>query len=374
MSKKNSKTKGDKPAFLTEVPANQLAILIKKQLEYRDHVNATRVQYPDPDELPLLGPDAIVKLGFDDHDLGDLLGSQLHDRGRKGRRPRRQPQGGNKGGGSGKSGGGNKGGGRGKTLPNPATVDSEVAQLIAQNGLQPVQGVMTGPVVHSEQNLEFGDQSKIKYFAKTYQRLIPLAHIWGLVEVGQTGAQELEKLTGYKAICSKENNRGQAVALLIDTARIEILKTYEIDAVATVQGVPDLRPALVAEVRDKATGETFWVAVIHLKSMRGGEQVTAAVRYQQCQILAQKLSGKGIIMGDWNCKLPNVHDVDPLYQAGYVLVDKGDTRSTQAMGGRLDAFFTIGLPRPLGKITLIPWFSLLSSGRGFTDHGLLNVR
>lgn len=360
----------DRGDFLKVVPPHLLAILQRKQLAYRAHVLATRPEYPDPADLPFMDTEEVLRRGFTGHALDGLLGFELrkHDLRKKGRRGHRQSQGTRKSKGESSS---SKSGVRGKTLPNPFTIADEVSEIIKKYGLQSVQGRTTGPIVQAEQNLLFGNEGKINYYALSFQQLIPLANIWGLVEVAPSGVAAFERLTGYTGICSKENNRDQAVGFLIDTDRLKIRNSYSINEVANVQGIADLRPALVVELEDRVTGEQFWKAVIHLKSMRGGERVTAAVRYQQCQILAEKLSGKGSICGDWNCKLPDAPEVEPLREAGFVLLDETSTEETHSMGSRLDGIFTIGLPAPLGEITLIPWFKLLSCGRSFTDHAAL---
>ena len=84
--------------------------------------------------------------------------------------------------------------------------------------------------------------------------------------------------------------------------RLKVLNQISYDEVANVQGVPDLRPAFRLDLEDTVTGDKFAVVVVHLKSMRGGPQVSGKVRYQQCAIMATKL-GKGfvgVIAGDWN--------------------------------------------------------------------------
>jgi hypothetical protein len=225
--------------------------------------------------------------------------------------------------------------------------------------------------VWAEQNFEFLDITKAKYFMDSYKEMIPLAHIWLCAEVAQDGLQEIAAQTGYKAYVSVENNRHQAVGILLHP-RLQIVgQPNSIDEVATVQGVPDLRPAFQVNVKDTTTGAEFWGCAVHLKSMRGGPVTSGAVRHQQCAIMAKKLTGSGIVGGDMNCLMPNISDIDPLLQAGFVLACPSTT--TQSMGGILDGFFQLKMPKNLGTVELLAWFKDPTIGRGLTDHGMLRA-
>jgi hypothetical protein len=375
----------------TKLTAKQVARLNAINAEYNRQLAESRPEYPETDESTLTdillgntsplaavgGQEAIKALGWSDHqldisldDLDDYRGGRRRNRGNRGGGQQQRSRGGNRG--------GNKGGGRtgGGTLLNPAIVLASVKAKIASTGLKPVG--MTGKLVHGAQNFEMLTLAKAKWFMDSYKEYIPLAHSWACVEIGKDGLEEVGRQTGYTAICSADNSRGnQAVGVLLHP-RLKVLKSYTIDEVANVQGVNDLRPVLVVEVEDTSADadpndKVYSIAVVHLKSMRGGVQTTAAVRYQQCQIIANKLTGKVIIGGDWNMILPNVTDYAPLKQAGYLLVDPGDTRNTHIMGSRLDAFFTLSFASVLKGIKLMDWFSDPTIGRGLTDHAAIAV-
>lgn len=391
--KKNQKNIAvvDTPKWTSLTP-KQVARLNAVNAQYNKELAETRPEYPDTDTSSLTdilmgikspldvigGHDAVKALGWSDHQL-DITLDDLEDY-RGGRRRNRGNRGGNRGGqqqrSRGGKGGGNKGGGRtgGGTLLNPAIVLASVKARIASTGLKPVG--MKGKIVRGSQNFEMLTLNKAKWFMDSYKEFIPLAHVWTCVEIGKDGLEEIARQTGYTAYCSADNSRGnQAVGILVHP-RLKVLGTRIIQEVANVQGVNDLRPVLIVDLEDTSpdadpADKNFWVGAVHLKSMRGGVATTAAVRYQQCAIIAQKLTGKGWLGGDWNMILPNVNDYQPLKQAGWLLVDPGDSRATHIMGSRLDAFFTLALSSVVKGISLLDWFADATIGRGLTDHAAI---
>lgn len=351
MSRKNKNPKsnqGKKPVVRTSVPAGQLARLIAKSHEHTANVIASRVQYPDPDAFDGLDLPQLEQHGFIGKTNRVGLGGLLQARGGRGK---------------------GKGGG-GKKLPNPQVVLAEVQRLLAN---VPLVG-NEGPAVLDELNFEFLEASKAKYFIDSYKEIIPRAHIHFCVEVAAAGLNVLSAaMPDYTAYTSAENTRGQAVGFLVHKRFKVIGKPISYDDVATVQGIPDLRPAFRLDLEDTVTGDKFSVVVVHLKSMRGGPATTAPVRYQQCVIIAKKLgkSFVGVVAGDWNTLIGKTTDCDPLIQAGFSLVDPGDSRATHIMGGRLDAFFQLNVPG-LASVTLISWFATLK--RDLTDHAMLLLK
>jgi hypothetical protein len=121
------------------------------------------------------------------------------------------------------------------------------------------------------------------------------------------------------------------------------------------------------------------VVVLHLKSMRGGPQVTAVVRHKQFSLLVKDLGPNyvGLVGGDLNYKIddPSCKDADPMYQAGYTLVAKGDNSATQIMGSRIDGFFEKGMS---GKTAVdfyrvYAYFLNPNLKRAFSDHATLKL-
>lgn len=388
--KKNQKNiipTGDTPKWTSLTP-KQVARLNAVNAEYNRQLAENLPQYPDTDPSTLTdillgitsplaaigGHDAVKALGWTDHqldisldDLQDYRGGRRRNRGNRGGGQQQRSRGGKSGG---SKGGGRPGGG---TLLNPAIVLASVKARIAASGRKPVG--MKGKIVRGSMNFEMLTLAKAKWFMDSYKEIMPLAHVWTCVEIGKDGLEEIARQIGYTAYCSADNSRGnQAVGILVHP-RFKVLGTRVIQEVANVQGVNDLRPVYIVDLEDTSPepdpsdDKVQWAGAVHLKSMRGGAATTAAVRYQQCQIIANKLkSGKGWLGGDWNMILPGVNDYQPMKQAGWLLVDPGDSRATHIMGSRLDALFTFGLSSVLKGIAVLDWFADPTIGRGLTDH------
>ena len=186
--------------------------------------------------------------------------------------------------------------------------------------------------------------------------------------------QPIAAACGYKAYTSVANTRNQAVGFLVHP-RLKVLKQWSIDSVASVGGVPDLRPAFCLDLEDTVSGVKFTAVVVHMKSMRGGEAQTGPIRYKQFDLLVKGLGSDAevVVMGDMNCKLPGTTDIKPLLTAGYKLLNPKSTVSTQSMGSRLDAYFWLALPGKLGKYAVRAIFENKVFGRGFSDHAVLSA-
>jgi hypothetical protein len=363
MAKKNTKaTKAVKaltaptPDYtLTDAEARQL---IEKSLAYTEEALANRVVYPDPDELPFeeITLDHAIEHGF--IGITDSINMALFKNRNKGNRGK-------------KNRGGNKGGG-GRQLPNPNTVEQEVRRMLTN--MQPVD--QTGNLILGEMNFEFGDATKAKYFAASYKLIFERHHLMFLSEIDDGFVQACAAMVpGAKGYTSTENTRHQAVGFVVHP-RLKVLgQPISYDAVANVQGVPDLRPAYRLDLEDTATGEQFSAVVVHLKSMRGGPAVSGKVRSQQCTILVQKLGPnfKGVIAGDWNTFIDRPQDLQPLLNAGFKIIYPNDTQATQAMGSRLDAFIKLNFG-PIGNLSVRQFYANPAITRAFSDHALNTVR
>ena len=365
MAKKTNKTvkslTGSTPDnVLTDFEVRQLT---EKSNAYTEEVLASRVTYPDPDELPFdeITLDHVISHGFvgKTDSIDPLL---FKNRGKNNKK--------NKGGSKGGSKGGN--GGSGRQLPNPTTIEREVARMVAS--MQPVD--TTGNLIHGEMNFEFGDATKAKFFAGSYKLIFERHHIMFCSEIDDGFLQTVaNSLPGYHAYTSVENNRHQAVGFVLHPRLKVIGSPISYDDVANVQGVPDLRPAFRLDVEDTATGEQFSVVVVHLKSMRGGPAVSGKVRSQQCAIIAKRLGSnfKGVIAGDWNTFVDRPADLQPLLNAGWKIIFPNDTQATQSMGSRLDAFLKLNFG-PIGNLSVRQFYANPLITRAFSDHALNTVR
>ena len=309
--------------------------------EYSAFVNESKPVYPHPDDFGNLSPDDIVKLGFH-HENADNLEILQAFKGDKKPRP----------------------------LPDAKVVADEVGKAIKDMPL----AAEKGDLQIGEWNMEFLTADKARYFKDTYSQIVPRHHLLFVEEANDAGLKEIAKDNGYNYAVSRENSRGQAVGFLVHP-RLEIVKTTSIDAVANVQNIPDLRPALRVDLRDTTTGDEFSAVVVHLKSMLGGPEETAPIRTQQAQILANELGPdfKGIIAGDWNTFLDKTRELNPLKSAGYQISNPTDQSSTQSMGGRLDGFVYRNLNGKLSDETVNPFFKNPLITRGLSDHALLTT-
>jgi len=347
------------------IPSNMLLTdfereqLIKKTKLHNEHIEATKVEYPDPDEFHQLDLPTIQVLGFKGFDPKSTNLSALFGGGRQKNKNKSR----------GKSGGGSTGGG--KQLPNPNVVLTVVQGMC---GNMPVAS-MTGPLLFGELNAEFGDRSKARFFSASYNEIFSRSHVIALSEVGPDFVAEVaSSMPDYTGYCSVANTRNQAVGFLVHKRLKVIGDPISYDAVANVQGVPDLRPAFRLNLEDTVSGEKFSVVVVHLKSMRGGPAVSGKVRYQQCVIMVKVLGSDftGFITGDFNMLLDQaaagkINDLDPLLKAGYQLLNPKDTSATHSGGSRLDGYVVLNFSK-LGTLAVHAFFSDPTIGRSFTDH------
>lgn len=310
------------------------------QNEYSDYVRQNAPRYPHPDQFESLSPEEIVKRGFyhPDAENAEIL-KTFSDK-------------------------------KPAPLPDAKVVAAEVGKVLKDMPLART----TGDLKIGEWNMEFLTGDKAKYFRDTYKQIIPRHHLLFVEEANTEGLRQIAQDTGYNFLVSRENSRGQAVGFLINP-RLKIDGSQSIDSVAQVGNIPDLRPALKVDLTDSSTGENLSAVVVHLKSMRGGETHTAPIRTAQAQTLADSLGPnfKGIIAGDWNTFLDKTQDLNPLKNAGFKIANAGDSRTTQAMGGRLDGFMYKGLNGSLGPENINPFFKNPLITRGLSDHALLTT-
>lgn len=355
MAKQTRSSKKSAPSQIVighDLPVAEVKRLTRLSKAYTKKVNAERIVWPDPDQVDFDGNDIEIDFkpeGFISNKLGVVMRA----------RPKNK-----------------KGGGGGKPkLPNPQVVLQEVQASF--NGF-PTAGA-TGSLAIAEFNGEFLDAGKAKYFKDVYTEIFSHFHVIFLEEVDCGGVSAIQGfMPGYTGYCSTANTRNQAVAFLVHDRLKVIGKPIEHTAVANVQGIPDLRPAYELKLEDTHTGDKFSVIVVHLKSMRGGPQATAAVRYKQLDILQQALGSKwvGIIGGDFNYKLDDtsLKDGDPLKNNGYTLFMAGDSTATQSMGSRIDGFFHKGLSKQLGFYQVRAYFRNPKITRAFSDHAVLSLK
>lgn len=348
-------------------PAHVARIIAEEEKQTR-WVLANKIVYPDP---RLVHPSLLLPSIPDHFAFPSEHDNWFAGPGEPYFRRNRRDKGRGKGQGNGQGKGG-KSKGKGKQLPNPALVHKVVAQMLSGVSL----AGLTGNLRIFETNIENANASKINFFSDSYIEIGTRCHAWLIEEADGAAAKKLAQLLGYKVESSDENSRGQAIHILWNDGRLEQIGSKKVyDSIARVQGIPDLRPALRVDFRDKVTGKEFALVVLHLKSMRGGPKITSVVRHKQFTLLAQDLGTdfKGIVGGDMNFPLNNAQfqDADPMYKAGYTLVAETDAQATQIIGSRIDGFFERGLSFGVDLYKVFAYFTQI--GRSFTDHASLSI-
>ncbi|MDZ4834196.1 MAG: hypothetical protein SGJ27_10505 [Candidatus Melainabacteria bacterium] len=377
------------PKLKTKLSPAELKRIIALEEAYTAHVLANpMIWLPDQDiinldqdQAPNFGFAGLVRpqdLDFDisDMDVFDLENITKRARGKsKGSKPRKPsgPQ----------------------NLPS-AQVAKQVVDTYFKN-VKPAG--LEGNVILGEQNALFGSKQKAITYQDSWEVIVKAHHVIFWSEISDEFLKEISAHNGLEYAVSKANTRDQAVGITWSDRFELVAGPFSYDKVASVQGIPDLRPALVVVLRDKTTGAIYKFMANHLKSMRGGPAATAPVRFQQCVEIVKahgKASPKGIkprlknmqvrsiwknqvfgrgfldhstltvtmlvcklpaeelarplkdrieeaptvMAGDWNTAVGQTNDLDPLEQAGYMIFNRPDNTATHSMGTRLDAFLS----------------------------------
>jgi len=205
------------------VPPGALARIIEAELAYTREVNAHRVVYPRRDQLTRLTPDKIRSLGFVGHSLEHLGVEPMDGRGESGEQGRERCI--------------------DEQLPDPDAVEADTVAALAKAGVTPVTG--TGNVVSLHWDIECVTEEKVRHFARAYRAIFQCCDVAYLTATSRTGIEALANLLGYRWLCSTEHSPGTAVGLVYNPARFQFIGTQEAwDAMAEVEGIPDLRSVL----------------------------------------------------------------------------------------------------------------------------------
>ncbi len=384
--RKNTKTPARK--IKTKLSPSELKRIIALENAYTAHVQANPMIWLPDDQIISLEPHQAADYGFAglvrpqdlDFDISDLSVADLESVLKKAR------------------GGKNKGGGRGKPSGPQNLPSAQVVKQVVDTYFKGVKPAgMEGNIILGEQNALFGSAQKAITYADAWATIVRGCHIMFWSEISGDFLKEIAAHNNLEYAASKANTRDQAVGITW-TKRFKLVQgpTFY-DKVASVQGIPDLRPAMVVVLEDTWSGLVFKCVVNHLKSMRGGPAATAPVRYQQCveivkahgkaspngvklqlknqqvrSVWKNQVFGRGftdhsclsvtmlvcklsdalrnrpiddrikdaetIMAGDWNTLIGQTNDLDPLEQAGYLIFNRNSSVATHSGGSRLDAF------------------------------------
>ncbi len=271
--------------------------------------------------------------------------------------------------------GGKEQGGDNQRLPGPALMDQVISELIAVAGLQ--EADHNGNIVIAIQNCEFLTKEKALFYLPSWSRIFKNAHVIIMVEVDPEGLAVVADAIGYAHYCCKPNSRGQAVGLMVHPRLAATGSSKIFDKVASVKGIPDLRPVLYQMLADVVSDFKTAAAAAHLKAMRPNEQKSSPVRKLQAEEVGKAIEEQGgepaIFGGDLNCPLDRTHDLDALFESGGVLVEPDDTTATHQMGSRLDGFVLFNFKHTVSGYNVVQWFSDSRIGRALTDHAFVLI-
>jgi hypothetical protein len=242
------------------------------------------------------------------------------------------------------------------------------------------------PFVHSHKipiiwlNCELLDAMKSGTLEKVFANIMARAGVMAMAEANEAGVKPVAEECGYDFFAAKSNRRGQGCVIAWQPDTWGLVTSFEHQETTGVSGVPELRESAEVVLRHKPSGFVLRFLASHFKSLRGGWELTADVRFEQSTNLLAKINQYPVLptiaLGDYNCFLNRlrVHgnkDVDPFLTENWSLLGGlHDTRPTQLLGGRLDGIFFKWLSAGmyLDDYTIIPVYSAAPE---VTDHAAL---
>lgn len=283
------------------------------------------------------------------------------------------------------------GGGNRPPVHTPEQVYEVVDRRCNEAGLKPLPKDINRDAVEGEFNALFGTYKKAMLFFQSYMRIFMCLDFIYLSEITKGFVGMLSEKLGFVGLCGRMNSRHQAVGILINPLYWEVIAWWEIFETADdIQGIQDLRPHIVALVRNRLTGKYELKVSLHLKSMMGGVEFTAKIRFQQNLRLIEHLHTKllsklielvgeqtaqglvnNLIMtlaGDWNCKGPNRPEMKPIHDDGFAHLFPGDNAATHMMGGQLDFPMGKNIEGEPHDVQHVAFYDDLQ--RTFSDHKL----
>jgi hypothetical protein len=387
--KSTNKTPFYTPKINTKLSPAELKRIIARDEEYTAEVKANPMIWLPDHEIISLAPEDAANYGFSgvvrpqdlEVDISEMDVFQLENFTQRARGGKKSSQ-------KRKSSGP-------QNLPS-AQIVTQVVETYFE-GVEPAGN--EGNLILGEQNALFGSAQKAITYQDAWSIIVGGNHLMFWSEISEEFLKEIARKNGLNYWASRANSRDQAVGITAHPRLKLVAGPFSYDNVASVQGIPNLRPALVCVFEDTWSGLIIKAVANHLKSMRGGPAATAKVRYQQCveivnahgkaspdgvkpvlknqqirSIWKNKVFSRGftdhsclsitmllcklaeaerarpmaerirrgvtVMAGDWNTAVGQTHDLDPLEEAGYLIFNRADTTGTHSMGTRLDAFLS----------------------------------
>jgi hypothetical protein len=218
-------------------------------------------------------------------------------------------------------------------------------------------------------NCEYLNADKCADLGAVYAFIFSCGALVGLAEANSEGIEPIAQTCGYNYAATAANTRGQACCMLWHPDIWNCIAQAEHEQVAQIIGVPELRPTLELILQHRQTGTTMRFLSSHFKSLSGGWEATAAIRFEQTTKLLNIIEAEPpmptIALGDYNCplnllRLRGTKDVDPFVTAGWSLLGGNtDQTSTHAKEGRIDGIFSkwLGSGVELSDYRVVPIFA-----------------
>jgi hypothetical protein len=264
-------------------------------------------------------------------------------------------------------------------------VRSEEESLAVVEGLlqgvpvfQPAGQVCEIPIVWL--NCQLLDATKADLLAKVFANIMARGGLMAMAEANASGVGPVAKICGYDFFAATSNKRGQGCVVAWQPDTWQLVSSCEHWETAAIGPLPELRVTAEVVLRHLASGKMLRFLASHFKSLRGGWELTAEVRFAQAKNLLETIGRSPLIptiaAGDYNCFLNRLRaygnkDVDPFVTENWSLLGGWqDTRPTQLLGARLDGMFFKWLEEGM-RFDHYQTIPVYAAAPEVTDHAIL---
>jgi len=268
-----------------------------------------------------------------------------------------------------------------QTVPGKSPAQSlEIVEDLLQGVplFQPDSHVCEVPIVWL--NCQLLDAMKADSLARVFATIMARGGLMAMAEANAAGVGPVARICGYDFFAATANRRGQACVVAWHPETWQLVSSCEHCETAIVGELPELRMTAEVVLRHIQTGIMLRLLASHFKSLRGGWELTARVRFKQTSNLLEAIERSPMLptiaAGDYNCFLDRLRaygnkDVDPFVTQNWSLLGGlEDERPTQLLGGRLDGMFFKWLREGMvfDRYQIIPVYSAAPE---VTDHAIL---
>jgi hypothetical protein len=198
-------------------------------------------------------------------------------------------------------------------------------------------------------NCELLDAAKGTTLHQVFSNIMARSALTAMAEANADGVARAVNDSCYDFFAATPNWRGQGCVIAWHKDVWEPVRKYEHGETAAIDGVVGLRMTAEVVLLHKFTGLPVRFLASHFKSLRGGWEKTADVRFAQTANLLSAINQEPVLPtiapGDYNCYLYRLRaaadkDLSPFLREGWSLLGGFDDRQpTHLFGGRLDGIF-----------------------------------